>query len=97
LTARLRRLEETGVLERRQYQERPVRFGYHLTPAGKELRPILLALNAWGEKWTEQENEFQWVHECGEPLDLAHTCRACGGEVTGTDVRPRARERVTTN
>jgi DNA-binding HxlR family transcriptional regulator len=65
LTTRLRRLEEAGVLERRRYQERPARFGYHLTPAGKELRPILLSLTAWGEKWTPQVNAYDWIHECG--------------------------------
>jgi DNA-binding HxlR family transcriptional regulator len=94
LTSRLRRLEETGVLERRQYQERPVRFGYHLTAAGKELRPILLSLAAWGEKWTEQVQAFEWVHECGAALEIEHTCKACGDAVTGSDVR--ARERVAT-
>src|SRR5690242_13910463 len=48
LTSRLRRLEEAGVVEKRQYQEKPVRFDYHLTAAGDELRPILLALSQWG-------------------------------------------------
>ena len=91
LTARLRKLEQEGIVERRQYQERPARFGYHLTVAGKELRPILLSLTEWGERWTPTENAFEWVHECGELLELAHTCRACGGEVTGGDVGPRAR------
>lgn len=92
LTDRLRRLEESGVLERRQYQERPARFGYHLTAAGKELRPILLALSQWGEKWTDQTNFADWEHTCGATLELVHTCKACGGEVTGSDLRmlPRA-------
>lgn len=87
LSDRLRKLEGSGVLERRQYQERPVRFGYHLTAAGKELRPILLALAQWGEKWTEQTNFADWEHTCGEALELVHTCKACGGEVTGSDLR----------
>jgi DNA-binding HxlR family transcriptional regulator len=43
LTARLRRLEEVGVLERRLYQERPERFEYVLTEAGRELRPTVTA------------------------------------------------------
>jgi DNA-binding HxlR family transcriptional regulator len=91
LTSRLRRLEDAGVLERRQYSERPARFGYHLTPAGKELRPILLSLAAWGEKWTDELQAYQWVHECGAPLELEHTCKACGERVTGSDVRARDR------
>src|SRR2546421_10848514 len=43
LAARLEGLEANGVLERRQYSERPPRFEYRLTKAGEELIPVLLA------------------------------------------------------
>jgi DNA-binding HxlR family transcriptional regulator len=43
LTARLRKLEQAGVIERRQYSQRPPRHEYLLTDAGQALRPILLA------------------------------------------------------
>jgi DNA-binding HxlR family transcriptional regulator len=86
LTSRLRRLEAEGVLEKRQYHDRPVRFDYHLTPAGDELRPILLSLAQWGERWTGQKGSI-FVHSCGAEIDVVHTCEACGGEVTGLDVR----------
>jgi DNA-binding HxlR family transcriptional regulator len=86
LTNRLRHLEAEGVLEKRQYQDRPVRFDYHLTPAGDELRPILLSLAQWGERWTSQ-TAAAFVHSCGAEVELVHTCEACGGEVTGLDVR----------
>lgn len=88
LTSRLRKLEVEGVLEKRQYQERPVRFDYHLTPVGDELRPILLSLAQWGDRWTSQTGAT-WVHTCGAEVELVHTCEACGGEVTGLDVRPK--------
>ena len=91
LSNRLRRLEDTGVLERRPYQERPLRHSYHLTESGNELRPILLTLSQWGEKWTPQVNIGDFVHTCGEIVDVQHTCKACGGEVTGLDLRFRAR------
>lgn len=52
LADRLRKLESAGVIERRQYSERPPRFEYHLTrDAGEELRPVLRALAEWGTKW----------------------------------------------
>ena len=92
LASRLRKLEDEGVLERRQYQERPVRHGYHLTASGNELRPILLALSQWGERWTPQENTAQFVHRCGEVVDVVHTCRGCGEEVTGLDLKVRRRD-----
>jgi len=55
LTSRLRRLEAEGVLEKRLYQERPQRYEYRLTPAGHELRPILLSLAEWGAKHAQPE------------------------------------------
>lgn len=86
LTSRLRRLEAEGILEKRQYMEHPPRFDYHLTPAGDELRPILLSLSQWGERWTSQ-NSARWVHTCGAEVEVVHTCETCGEEVTGLDLR----------
>jgi DNA-binding HxlR family transcriptional regulator len=91
LTSRLRRLEAEGVVEKRLYQEHPPRHEYRLTRAGNELRPILLALAQWGDRWTPVDGSARWVHECGADLELRHTCAACGGEVTGFDVRLRRR------
>jgi DNA-binding HxlR family transcriptional regulator len=51
LSTRLKRMEEDGLLERRQYSERPPRSAYHATAKGKELDPLLLLLRAWGRKW----------------------------------------------
>ena len=50
LADRLRRLEEAGIVERSAYQERPVRHAYGLTPKGKALGEVLLALVKWGKK-----------------------------------------------
>ncbi len=90
LTSRLRRLEAAGVLEKRQYMERPARFEYHLTQAGEELRPVLLSLAQWGDRWAADAPSTVFVHTCGAELELVHTCRACGGEVTGRDLRARS-------
>ncbi len=49
LAARLKKLEAVGLVERRQYEEHPPRFEYHLTADGHELRGALAALRAWGE------------------------------------------------
>src|SRR6186713_2130694 len=48
LTQRLRKLEEMGVIERRQVDGVSE---YHLTPAGEELRPIVVGLGHWGARW----------------------------------------------
>ncbi|HJT96732.1 MAG TPA: helix-turn-helix domain-containing protein [Rhodanobacteraceae bacterium] len=50
LADRLRRLEDNGILRRKAYQERPVRYAYTLTPKGEDLREVLGALVAWGRR-----------------------------------------------
>jgi DNA-binding HxlR family transcriptional regulator len=47
LTSRLKTLVDRGILERRPYQDRPVRYEYVLTELGRSLRPVLVALAAW--------------------------------------------------
>ena len=54
LSARLKTLEEHGVVERRFYADHPPRAEYLLTEKGRELRPVLRALREWGEKHTVQ-------------------------------------------
>ena len=50
LTRRLKALVEARLLERRRYSERPLRDEYVLTQAGRDFRPVLWALLAWGNK-----------------------------------------------
>ena len=50
LADRLRRLEESGIIEKNAYQERPVRFAYTLTPKGRDMGEILIAIVRWGRK-----------------------------------------------
>jgi DNA-binding HxlR family transcriptional regulator len=50
LTRRLNALVDSGLLERRRYSERPPRDEYVLTERGRDFRPVLWALLAWGNK-----------------------------------------------
>jgi DNA-binding HxlR family transcriptional regulator len=50
LTRRLNSLVEAGLLERRRYSERPPRDEYLLTETGRDFRPVLWALLAWGNR-----------------------------------------------
>jgi DNA-binding HxlR family transcriptional regulator len=50
LARRLDSLVEAGLLEKRPYQERPLRHEYLLTPCGEDFRPVLLSLIAWGNR-----------------------------------------------
>ena len=50
LTRRLNGLVEAGLLERRRYSERPPRDEYVLTARGRDFRPVVVALYAWGNR-----------------------------------------------
>src|SRR6201747_2010158 len=50
LTRRLNALVDAGLLERRRYSERPPRDDYVPTARGRDFRPVLIALLAWGNK-----------------------------------------------
>jgi DNA-binding HxlR family transcriptional regulator len=82
LTARLRRLEEVGVLERRLYSQRPPRYEYHLTEAGERLRPIVLALKEWGDLQLNPGAEpVVFEHTCGAEFHPLTVCAACGAPI----------------
>jgi DNA-binding HxlR family transcriptional regulator len=48
VAARLKALDEAGVIRRVRYQASPPRFDYQLTDSGRALLPVLDALLAWG-------------------------------------------------
>jgi DNA-binding HxlR family transcriptional regulator len=50
LTARLRELEQLGLVNRTVYAEVPPRVEYELTDAGTSLKPIIDSLSDWGER-----------------------------------------------
>jgi DNA-binding HxlR family transcriptional regulator len=88
LTARLRRLEEVGVIERREYSQRPPRFEYRLTPAGKELRPVIMALKQWGEDHVIDGPLPQvYEHTCGAVFRPQMHCAACGEPADPRELR----------
>lgn len=49
IAARLRALEQAGVVARSRYQDAPARHEYRLTDSGRALLPVLDALLAWGQ------------------------------------------------
>ncbi|PFH10068.1 DNA-binding HxlR family transcriptional regulator [Collimonas sp. PA-H2] len=57
LTRRLNALVEEGLLERHLYCEKPPRHEYLLTQRGRDFRPVLLVLLAWGNKHFAPEGE----------------------------------------
>ena len=49
LTSQLRQMEGSGLLTRTVYPEVPPRVEYTLTELGRSLKPVLDAMEVWGE------------------------------------------------
>ncbi|WP_411824321.1 winged helix-turn-helix transcriptional regulator [Leptospira sp. 'Mane'] len=57
LTRRLTSLVSSGLLERKKYQDHPPRYEYILTKKGKDFRPVLVSLLAWGNQYLAPEGK----------------------------------------
>ena len=74
IAARLKVLEEAGVIERREYQDNPSRHEYFLTDSGVALVPVLDALLAWGlEHAVAQDDPSRMRHYPTQSERLAKT------------------------
>lgn len=85
VAARLKRMEADGLVERRPYSKRPLRYEYYLTGKGEALYPLVLALRSWGETWCKSQEEgvaVRLTHRtCGQPAGLGPLCDSCGGSL----------------
>ena len=88
LTNRLDRMVEEGIVEKRQYQDRPPRFEYFLTEKGIDLWPVLVSLLKWGDKHEPGADGVPALvrhKECAGEIDDHFTCMACGERVWARD------------
>ncbi|MCU4651843.1 helix-turn-helix transcriptional regulator [Roseibacterium sp. SDUM158016] len=53
LSQRLKDLEQAGIVERKPVASERGVLEYHLTPAGQDLREVIMAMGMWGQKWIE--------------------------------------------
>ncbi len=88
LAARLKKLGDAGILERRLYQTRPYRYEYVLTEKGKALAPVVAALRAWGREWTTGEDRSPELRHgaCNHEVSVGLFCPECGRPVELDDV-----------
>lgn len=90
LSARLERLIEEDILERRAYQESPARYEYFLTEKGLDLWPALIALLHWGERYSPGPDGVRRliVHkECGGEVSERGICETCGKILHARDAK----------
>jgi DNA-binding HxlR family transcriptional regulator len=87
LTRRLTALVEAGLLERRRYNEHPPRDEYLLTKRGRDFRPVLLAMMAWGNRHFAPEGATVLIVDAatGAAADPVLVDRATGRPVDSPD------------
>lgn len=93
LTNRLTRLVEHGIMERVPYQDRPVRYEYQLTPAGRDLTRGVIALMQWGDRHLhyEQGPPRRADHiGCEGGVHVELHCDRCGRQVHDEEVDVRS-------
>ncbi len=88
LTRRLADLVEAGLLEKRQYCERPPRYEYVMTPAGVAFQPVLLALAKWGNDFFSPDGATVTMVDraSGVPIDPVLVDAATGAPLTQQNV-----------
>jgi DNA-binding HxlR family transcriptional regulator len=97
LAARLQRLVDEGILERRPYSEQPERYEYFLTEKGLDLWPVLVSLLQWGDKYLDRAGEPRTVlihKRCGGEVDEHRICKRCAEPLGPRDVRAVYREDI---
>jgi DNA-binding HxlR family transcriptional regulator len=90
LSARLQRLVDEEILERRAYQESPPRYEYFLTQKGLDLWPALIALLNWGDRYSpDPEGPRRLIvhKECGGTVSERGICESCGKLLTARDAK----------
>ncbi|WP_457945783.1 winged helix-turn-helix transcriptional regulator [Pseudarthrobacter sp. alpha12b] len=98
LTKRLAGLVESGLLEKRAYDDGGrTRQEYVLTPKGEDALPVLNAVTIWAEKHlaapSDQAHLYVIHTGCGEPTTSADTCTHCGERLTAANTSWHSRTR----
>jgi len=90
LSARLKKLVEEGIFERRLSEGRSDRYEYVLTEKGSGLALVIAALRSWGQKWTQGgDRSLRLVHRaCGHEVSVVAYCEECGRRAARDEVAP---------
>lgn len=67
LTERLNGLVDSRIVDKTAYQDRPTRYAYELTPRGRALLPVLVALQDWGDRWLLGDGSLTGTNTADEP------------------------------
>lgn len=89
LSKRLDMLTDSGMLERRAYQQSPPRHEYVLTDKGDSFYPIIVGLMTFGDRWLVDKDGPPVIlthTTCGKQLDPGLVCDKCSGILELRDI-----------
>src|SRR5918995_5736891 len=80
LASRLDGFVEAGIMRRHRYSEQPEAYEYLLTEKGRDLAPALIALTAWGDRWSAPDGPpiLYSLTVCGSAISPQVVCATCG-------------------
>lgn len=84
LTTRLNKLCDSGIMERIPIKEGARRHEYKLTPMGRDLNTVMIALTQWGDRWLQSSD--------GPPVKFIE--RATGEEISKISVRTSSGQEI---
>lgn len=84
LSQRLKHLEHEGLVTAAPYSQRPLRFSYELTAAGRDLAGALRLLAGWGADHGA-EVALPAHSLCGTPVEVRWYCPTCDAPVDDPD------------
>jgi DNA-binding HxlR family transcriptional regulator len=95
LSGRMERLCLQGCLAKVAYCESPLRHEYQVTSMGQALRPALMLLEQWNQRWLDagassssSSSSGAICASCGQGLQLRVLCAGCDGELNYAQVKP---------
>lgn len=84
LAERVAEFVDAGLVEQRGAPGRHAE--YVLTERGRDLRPVILALTAWGDRWAPAQDgpPIRYHHDgCKGEVSVVETCVRCGPIAAG--------------
>jgi len=90
LSARLKKLVQSGVLRRVPYQDAPKRYEYILTQKGLDLYPVIMSIVHWGDIHMVDARGRPLLHQhkgCGKIFDPVMVCSECREPLLAKDVQ----------
>lgn len=97
LTKRLNDLVDNEILQTRTTAERSDHHEYALTEMGHALKPVIIALTIWGDRWV-RPGPAMFVHDdCGTEVMQQFSCPHCAEAVDPAAVHARHRPAETSD